>query len=65
MENAGNASVAEISRAVGLADNYDAWRREVQEITASKKTLQYVPDPYRKVTNAHVKRKEVEYNPIT
>jgi len=24
-----------------------------------------VPEPYRKVTNAHVKRKEVEYNPIT
>ncbi len=24
-----------------------------------------MPEPYRKVTNAHVKRQEVEYNPIT
>lgn len=24
-----------------------------------------MPEPYRKVTNAHVKAQEVEYNPIT
>ena len=57
MTTAGTAQVTD--------GNYDAWRQEVQNYTASKKTQQYVQEPYHKVTNEHVKRKEVEYNPIT
>ena len=65
MATVGKAQLNEANKAVGLEDNYDSWRKDVQNYHEAKKTLQYVPDPYRKVTNEHVKRKEVEYNPIT
>ena len=62
---ASNAQVAEMSKASGLQENYDAWRHDVQHYHESKKNLQFVQEPYRKVTNAHVKQQEVQYNPIT
>ncbi len=48
-----------------MADGYEAWRREVNDYQEKKQNFQHVPEPYVKVTNAHVKRQEVEYNPIT
>ena len=57
--------LADASKAAGLEENYESWRKDVQNYHEAKKTQQYVPEPYRKVTNEHVKRKEVEYNPIT
>ena len=50
---------------VGIADNYDAWRRDIQGYHESKKSLQFVQEPYNKVSAKTVKAKEVEYNPIT
>ena len=62
---ASNAQVAELSKQAGLQENYDSWRADVQQYQQSKQNLQYVQEPYRKVTNAHVKNQEVQYNPIT
>lgn len=58
-------SLHETIKAVGLEDGYDAWRREVIAYDEAKKNLQFVPEPYKKVTNEFIKRQEVQYNPIT
>lgn len=58
-------TLAEANRATGMVDGYDAWRREINDYQEKKQNFQQVPEPYRKVTNAHVKAQEVEYNPIT
>ena len=62
---ASNAQVAEMSKQTGLQENYANWAREVNAYTEAKQNLQYVQEPYRKVTNAHIKAQEVQYNPIT
>lgn len=57
--------MTENSNALGIPNNYDEWKREVNNYTETKKNFQGQAEPYRKVTNAHVKAMEVQYNPIT
>jgi len=52
-------------KAVGLADGYSAWQKDVSSYGEAKKNFQGTAEPYRKVTSQFVKAKEVEYNPIT
>ena len=63
MEIGGN--LGETAKASGLADGYDQWKREVNAYTEAKQNFVGKAEPYRKVTNAHVKAQEVQYNPIT
>ena len=65
MATPSNANLAETALANGLQDNYLAWRDEVHKYQDQKKNIQFVQEPYRKVTNEHIKRQEVQYNPIT
>lgn len=65
MEPVNVTAFNEAGRAHGLGDGYDAWKRDVQGYTETKKNFQGVAEPYKKVTTAHVKQQEVKYNPIT
>ena len=58
-------ALAEMNKIMGLHDGYDNWKRDVSAYVETKKNFQGVAEPYHKVTNAHVKAQEVQYNPIT
>ena len=55
----------EIGNASGLQEGYAQWCADVNQYTQAKQNIQFKQEPYHKVTNAHVKAQEVQYNPIT
>jgi hypothetical protein len=58
-------ALAETNKIHGLDDGYDQWKRDFSTYETQKKNFQGVPIPNTKVTTAHVKAQEVQYNPIT
>jgi len=58
-------ALAETNKVFGLDDGYDAWKRDFSAYETQKKNFQGAAEPYHKVTTAHVKAQEVQYNPIT
>ena len=58
-------ALVETNKQFGLQNGYNDWSNDIKNYQDQKRNYYAQPEPYKKVTSEHVKRQEVQYNPIT
>ena len=58
-------ALVETNKQFGLQNGYNDWSSDIRNYQDQKRNYNAQPEPYKKVTSEHVKRQEVQYNPIT